>query len=104
MCTREVLPHEANREKACDGSKPKPSTPRKIGAVFKSSGQPQRHSAENEQVVKIVTNRFQPASEVGRLQLDARDLAITAIQNASPDRQDSTDKHVPVSAERKVVA
>src|SRR5208283_1020069 len=96
------MPLKSGNEKA--GNRPEEQQPAPCQIDFRTGSphQAYRHASENKQVVKVVANRFQPATESGFLKLQASDLTVATVQNTGEHRENRSQEHVPIAAECEV--
>src|SRR5262249_55828986 len=76
-------------------------TPRKVGSAAGFPYQAYRHADKNEQVIKIVANRLQPAAELGFLKFQTGNFPVASVKNAREPGQNRAGQHMPVTAQRK---
>src|SRR5271166_5613128 len=96
------MPLKSGYEKTGNRPEKQQPAPCQVDSHAGSPHQPYGHASENKQVVKVVANRFQPATESGFLKFQASDLTVATVQNTGEHRENRAEKHVPIAAECEV--
>ena len=96
-----MSPNSSNQE-AHNGSEEKQNSPDKIHLLVRSPHQSDRHPREDKQVIEIVADCFEPATEIGFQKLQPGNLSIAPAKQCRPlhGKPGSAEQHDPVHSGR----
>ena len=97
VCSGQPAPLQSCDQDGGGCSKKKHSSPDQVHRT--SPQQPNSHADKDEEVIQVVADCLQPATECRILQLQASDLAVASIQNTGEHRQQRTHQHTGALAE-----